>query len=576
VDDKDHSVVTTSDSEKSQLFCRYFSTVFNTDYQDPDIIPDRIVTEYPDTGLIINVEMVKKKLNNLNVNKSQGPDGIHPRILKELSNVIAYPLTKLYISSLKNQCLPTDWKISNISAIHKKGNRKIVSNYRPVSLTSVVCKVIESIVRDHIMDYFIKNKLFSNCQHGFIKNRSTVTQLLKVLDKWTELLELGGQIDVIYTDLEKAFDKVPHKFLLKKLSAYNIDKDLVKWIKSFLLQRMQRVVINGHFSDWVKVVSGIPQGSVLGPLLFIIYINDLAFACDSGSHIYLYADDAKIFNHAAKDDKRCALQKDLDKLNEWIKKWLLKLNINKCKIVSYGRSINLDAKYKIDNTELERVESFKDLGVTFDQKLTFSIHIDEKVNKAYSMLGVIKRNFQFQSVNPFLLIYKSMVRSHLEYANTVWCPHRILDIERLEKVQMRATKLIKAIRHLPYEERLRHLKLPTLKYRRLRGDMIEVFKIITGKYDKDIAVSLTKQVVTHTRGNSCRLYQGHVKYDLRKHFFTNRVINIWNSLPENVVAADNINLFKTRLDEHWKTQSVLFDWTADLAGVRSRSFVQSV
>jgi ribonuclease P/MRP protein subunit RPP40 len=218
----------------------------------------------------------------------------------------------------------------------------------------------------------------------------------------------------------------------------------------------------------------------------------------------------------------------------------------------------------------------KTSGVTFDHKLTFSIHIDEKVNKAYSMLGVIKRNFQFQSVNPFLLIYKSMVRSHLEYANTVWCPHRILDIERLEKVQMRATKLIKAIRYLPYEERLRHLKLPTLKYRRLRGDMIEVFKIITGKYDKDIAVSLTKQVVTHTRGNSCRLYQGHVKYDLRKHFFTNRVINIWNSLPENVVAADNINLFKTRLDEHWKTQSVLFDWTADLAGVRSRSFVQSV
>jgi hypothetical protein len=389
-------------------------------------------------------------------------------------------------------------------------------------------------------------------------------QLLKILDQWTECLEQGGQIDVLYTDLEKAFDKVPHNLLIKKLSSYNIHPVIIAWIKAFLSNRRQRVRVNDLFSEWVKVLSGIPQGSILGPLLFIIYVNDLVDACDSSSELYLYADDAKLYRCISHQSDQYLLQQDINKLNDWIKRWLLKLNIDKCKIASYGRHISLDTNYNIDNVKIEKVNTIKDLGVVFDTRLKFDIHINEKINKAYSILGLIKRNFQFITEDAFVILYKSMVRSHLEYANSVWCPHNKEDIRNLEKVQMRASKLVRRIRHLSYPERLRKLGLPTLKYRRIRGDMIEIYKLVSGKYDKESSIDLNFRQNSVTRGNSLKLYKEHVKYDLRKYFFKDRVVDIWNSLPESVVSANSINAFKNRLDKCWCNQDVYFDYEAEI------------
>src|SRR5664279_3063394 len=218
-------------------------------------------------------------------------------------------------------------------------------------------------------------------------------QLMKIIDMWTECLESGGQIDVIYTDLEKAFDKVPHNLLIQKLRNFYINEVCIKWIESFLANRRQRVNINGSYSEWARVISGIPQGSVLGPLLFIIYINDLVAACNSGSEVYLFADDAKLFKHVKSEIDKDILQNDLTGLQEWIKKWLLKLNIEKCKVVSYGRSNVISSDYYIDNIKLEKLDKIKDLGVLFDSKLSFREHVMTTTNKAYSILGIIKRNF---------------------------------------------------------------------------------------------------------------------------------------------------------------------------------------
>ena len=240
--------------------------------------------------------------------------------------------------------LPNDWTTSTISAIHKKGSKADVSNYWPISLTCIVCKILESLIRDHIMDYFNKNNLFSNKQFGFIKGRSTVLQLLTLLDKWTLSLESGGQIDVIYTDFEKAFDKVPHKRLISKLKAYGISSELIKWIEGFLLNRKQQVRINGKTSGWTSVLSGIPQGSVLGPLLFIIFINDLP-EDSKDADIYLFADDAKMFKFIDKTEDSIDLQRGCNYLYNWTNKWLMKLNINKCKVLSIGRAGTL-SKYK--------------------------------------------------------------------------------------------------------------------------------------------------------------------------------------------------------------------------------------
>ena len=521
--------------------------------------------------ILINREDIIKKLNNLNVFKSPGPDMLHPRILKEVRDVIALPLKIIFDTSLASGVLPLDWRTANITPIFKKGSRTKAENYRPISLTSIVCKILESIIRDNIVDHIKNNNLLNDRQYGFIKGRSTVSQLLIVLDKWTASLENGGQIDVIYTDLEKAFDKVSHKNLLKKLKWFNIDTNVLEWISSFLTNRLQRVKLEDSFSDWVKVISGIPQGTILGPLLFLIYINDVMDVCKEGSEIFVYADDAKIFNHVNSIKDVHVLQTDLNSMDKWIKEWSLKLNISKCRVVSFGRKSNiLQYDYSIGNEVIQRTESITDLGVVFDPQLKFGLHIREKVNKAYARLGIIKRNFKCMSVEVFCLLYKAMVRSQLEYANSVWNPHRKEDIITLEKVQMRATKLVESIKYLSYEDRLKKLGIPTLKYRRLRGDLIEVFKIIASE-DNNGNCNLAFHKGLATRGNRYKLYQKHVNYDLRKYFFVGRIVAHWNSLPDSVVSSDSINMFKNRLDKFLHDQDIYYNWEADLTGTGDRS-----
>ena len=274
---------------------------------------------------------------------------------------------------------------------------------------------MEGIIKDHITAYFSEHKLFNVSQYGFIRGRSTTSQLLKMVDDWTDLLEQGGQIDVVYTDLEKAFDKVPHELLIQKLKCYNFDAEVVNWIQCFLSHRRQRVVVNGKFSNWSRVGSGVPQGSVLGPVLFVIYINDLVDYCEHDSKILMFADDCKIYRHISCVDDQGRLQICLDKIVEWFSNHLLSLNVGKCKTGSYGRNPEMHV-YKINGRVLENDGKYKDLGLTFDSKLRFDLHIREKINKANSILGIIKKYFRHSSVEAKLLLYKSQVRSHMEYA----------------------------------------------------------------------------------------------------------------------------------------------------------------
>ena len=258
--------------------------------------------------------MVRNKLMQLKSGKSPGPDGWHPHFLKELADFIDKPLSIRFQKSLDEAILSVRWLEATITAVHKKGPKDIFGNYRPISLTSVICKTLESLVRDELDKHMLQHELFAKNQHGFIPKRDCMTNLLSCIETWTRIIEEGESIDLIYTDFSKAFDSVPHQRLLQKIANIGIDGKVHKWVKSFLSGRKHRVSVEGELSCWANVKSGIPQGSVLGPILFVIFINDMPNTIRS--FCQLFADDAKIFRNIKSPSDSDCLQEDIDKLTE--------------------------------------------------------------------------------------------------------------------------------------------------------------------------------------------------------------------------------------------------------------------
>ena len=474
--------------------------------------------------------MVAAVLGRLKPNKSPGGDGLHPRVHVELKNDMATPLRMIFTRSLHEGQLPPSWKEANVTPIYKKGKRHIPGNYRPVSLTSMAGKCMEWLIRDAIMTHMTENDLPSPKQHGFIQGRSCVTQLLAVglLDSWTLALDEGGNIDTIYLDFAKAFETVPHQRLLVKLRGYGIEGRILTWIEAFLTDRRQRVVVNDSRSSWAYVTSGIPQGNVIGPMLFIIYINDMPSSVLSS--IYLFADDAKLYGNMSSNYNPPTLQHDLQQLEKWSEKWQLRFNLNKCNVMHLGRQTPLP-NYTMVRTTLTTTTSEKDLGVYVDTELTFEKHIETVVNQAKRMLGLIRRSYTYLDSQSLLKLYTSLVRPTLEYANAAWTPILRRDQILLENVQRRATKLVPELRDIDYEDQLRTLKLSSLYYRRARGDMIEAYKFTHNIY-KTEQEPLQRETNTATRGHSYKLKKERCKCNMRTraNFFLHRITNRWNNL----------------------------------------------
>ena len=512
-----------------------------------------------------------KKLKKLKTNKSPGIDEMHPKMLRELKEEICKPLTIIFNKSLESKELPQIWKQAKISAIYKnKGSKRLACNYRPVSLTSIICKMMEAIIRDHIIEHMKKEKLFSKRQYGFINGRSTTIQLLKILEEWTTALEEGYDIDVIFMDFRKAFDKVPHKRLASKLKSYGVTGSILSWIESFLNGRTQKVVVNGAESGWEDVLSGIPQGSVLGPLLFVVYINDMPETVQSTT--YLFADDTKMHKVIKNMIDTCHLQNDITTLQSWSRLWLLEFHEDKCKHMHIGTNTMGPHCYSMqigdEKNMLETLYCERDLGIHVDYQLKFDKHIQKVVNKANAMVGLIRRTYKFLDHQNFVLLYKALVRSHMDYATAVWSPYKVKLIQQIEGVQRRATKMLPGMQNLTYPERLKVLKLPTLAYRRARIDMIETFKIAKGIYDNDVAPALpyvnNTNVSIVTRGHQYKLFKNRFYKDIGKFSFLNRIIQNWNQLPEKVVKAKSTNSFKNRLDKAWKNQDILYNFEAKI------------
>ena len=318
--------------EKAEALNEFFASVF-TD-EDLGNLPcaQRYEGEKLD-NFTIPPETLLKKLHDLKPGKSPGNDGWHPVFLKNIADLIATPLARLFQKSLDQGYVSSEWRVACITAIHKKDAKDECGNYRPVSITSIICKLMESIVRDQIVQHMAIHNLFSKKQHGFVPNRNCMTNLLICMEMWTQFDEEGLPVDIIYTDFAKAFDRVPHERLLIKMRALGITGKTLGWIKAFLRGRKQCVRVENECSSWKSVMSGIPQGSVLGPILFVIFINDMPEVVTNMCQ--LFADDAKIFSGISSKDDVASLQSDLDNLSEWSDKWQLAFNVKKMYVTAY-------------------------------------------------------------------------------------------------------------------------------------------------------------------------------------------------------------------------------------------------
>jgi hypothetical protein len=552
--------LTSTDTEKAEVLATAFASVFTTENpEDQDITP--LTGEHIPRIATTEAE-VEQLLSSTNPNKAMGPDLIHPRMLKELAKPLAKPLTILFNTSLETGEVPTVWKEAFITAHPKKGRKQEPLNYRPISLTSIVCKVLESIIRSRIVDHMDTHHLLSPNQFGFVKGRSTTLQLTLLLDELTSQLENGLSVDVCYMDFQKAFDSVPHRRLIKKTQSLGIDDPLLKWIKSFLTGRTQTVVVSGEKSSPRQVESGVPQGSILGPLLFVIYVNDLPQAITSRAQ--LYADDTKIYRTISSPQDQNTLQEDLTKLCEWARKWQLRFHPDKCAVMTIGPH-RVPPKEYILNLEngaavMKRTTKEKDLGIIWKESLSFTEEIAERAAKANKVMGIIRRSFTYLTPTNFTLLFKALVRPHLEYGSTVWSPSLKKDVKTIEDVQRRATRQVPELKGLTYSERLKKLRLPTLAFRRLRGDMIDVYKITHGLLRVDPETILPPNRHRNTRGHDLQLEKRRVTTALRQHTFAHRVINVWNALPAHVATAPTVNAFKNRLDDHWKSLPLRYDW----------------
>ena len=428
-------------------------------------------------------EDVAAMLMGLATDKSAGPDGMHPMLLKSCAQAIAWPLSLIFSASFNEGEVPTDWKIASIAPIYKKkGRRTDPANYRPVSLTSVPCKIMESMIKVRMTKFIENNNLLSTHQHGFIQHRSCLTNLLEAMESWTESLDNGYGVDAMFLDYRKAFDTVSHMKLLEKLSLLGIQDKLLKWIEKFLTGRTMKVSVRGSFSEPIDVVSGVPQGSVLGPMLFLLFVNDLPDWIQS--KIKMFADDTKMWASIKIKEDSNILQKDQDSLTEWSKKWLLKFNAGKCKIMHIGHSIPTEYYMEDDlgqRIKMEEINMEKDLGIHIPDDLKSETQCRKAAGKARSILAMVKRNFRRLDEEDFLLIYKTYIRPHLEYCVQAWSPHLAKDIQTGEKIQRSATKFVPSLKKFTYEDRLKKLDITSLEKRRIRDDLVETNKILTDK-----------------------------------------------------------------------------------------------
>ena len=474
--------------EMAQILKEQYESVFST--PDCNMVvadPTLFFTDLPGSrthrlsSITVSEEDIITAINKIAPDSAAGPDGFHAQLIKKCKHELATPLQILYSSQLQAGVVPDLLKVGLVTPIFKGGNKGLAKNYRPVVLTSHLIKILERIIRAKMVEYFERIKAFNNGQHGFRRGRSCLSQLLAHYENILEGIKEGHNVDVIYLDFAKAFDKVDHGILLHKLRNLGICGKLGEWLHSFLTGRVQHVILQGTLSEPSPVTSGVPQGSVLGPLLFLIMVGDIDSDVQRAT-VTSFADDTRILKTISSVNDVNALQADLDRVINWAERNNMALNGEKFEVIRYGRleDIKTSTQYHCHQQIIESKNQVKDLGIHMSEDGTFSCHLDKILEGARKLTGWILRTFQTRTPECMLTLWKSLVLPRLEYCCQLWSPYKTGDIIKLEAIQRSFTNKISGMENLNYWERLSKLGLYSLQRRRERYIVLYVWKTLEG------------------------------------------------------------------------------------------------
>ena len=567
--------------QQADLFNNYFYSQFSEESSYDINIEHSRYDGVPEIDF--NSRHIEKIFSKLNVNKAVGPDGIHGRVLKNCATVLSYPVSILFKLSFYTSTIPLDWKMAHVVPIHKKGCKSDVKNYRPISLTSLVMKSLERIIRDELM--FRCNAFIDGHQHGFMPGKSCCTQLVGFCDSLALSLNRNIRSDVVYFDFAKAFDSVSHDLILKKLkSFFNINGLLLGFIKNYLKDRKQSVVLDNSISSALPVISGVPQGSIIGPSLFVLFLNDIPAGLTEGTSISMYADDTKIWRIIEHENDHLILQNDIDYLTDWALRNQMKFHPSKCKVlmVSNTRPPLIDILpqiqyyYSLGNDILEYCDAEKDLGIIMNGNLNFTDHVNMLYAKANQKFGLLRRTCHF--IDNFRIrraLYLTMIRSIFEHCPIVWRPSSNTAINKLESIQKRAFKWMVNDVHISYSSNhlyyvhCKQFNILPIKYRFDYHDLKFFHAVVNGFS----CVSLPEylQPFTYSRLRSSHLdskcfissivprnlmSNSNFASNSKRHFSNSyfyRAHLLWNKLPLMIREIVSTKVFEVELIKYlWK------------------------
>jgi hypothetical protein len=539
------------DLDKANLFNSSFQTFFTPD--NNSFIPTLSPTNQMLPFQILPCDILKAA-RKMKGKLSRTPEGIPTYFIKKVITALLQPLTAIFNRSLTSGVVPEQWKKALVIPIFKKGDRRDPNDYRPVSLTSGFSRLEEAVILDPMMAHVQQHNLLSQCQFGFLPRRSSCSQLLSCQYEWLVSHCESESMKVIYTDITKAFDSVNHRLLIQVLHRFGFDEKIILWIKNFLTSRQQQVCIRNATSTPLDVISGVPQGSVLGPFLFILFLDDMSNCISSRNvRLALFADDSKLYSISSVD-----LQHSMNRISAWLEQHQLVLAPHKCAMLKIKKKAVVDQSVlNIGNHLVEEKLCFKDLGVFVSENLDWGKHIDTIYHKASVKSYQILKTMKTRNIWTYMKLFNTYIRPLVEYNSQIWNPHLKKHIDKLERIQRNYTKKAFERCNVPftdYDDRLKKIGELTLLNRRKFLDLVFLYKLVNNFYD----VRFEQFFSFKKRSYALR---SHPLQILAKQKFTSssewmnsffeRTPTIWNHLPANIVTSDSLSNFKFLLKQHF-------------------------